>query len=196
VATEFAPTVLYVLRNEVPPPIPDVGGGFTDDPNDLGGATVYGISKVIRNRENATPAELGIEDFSNAQLKLVTRVAAECFWKTRYWDRYPYAKLSQRCATKVMDAAVNLNWKKGSRNVTAHAVAQLALVSLCLMQTSDVDGVLGPKTVNAINAAGDHFFLPAMVDALVSHYEAIITANPSQAVWRKIWMIRARKLPG
>ena len=213
--SEFRPAIEYVLTNECDDVarcgkrIADVGGGFGDDPRDRGGATVYGISAAIRWREDVTPAELGIADLTNASLRSVKREDAEAVWRSRYWERYPYRELAtQDVATKVFDAAANLNWPKPPfgqlPRVPGHRLAQQA--ANALGTSIAADGILGPNSVDAINSLDAQVFLKAFVGQLVAYYDAIIAKahadavaqnNPAleQECWRPIWMARAYKLP-
>ena len=200
--SEFAPAMEFVLWNECEHPIKDVGGGYIDDPRDHGGRTVYGLSlKAIIPREDITPAELGILDFSSDQMRQVTREAAEKCYRRIYWDRYHYEDIEdQECASKVFDASVNLNWRKGSSCVPGHLMAQRACNNLGALLV--LDGILGPHTIAAINGEDPQLFLRAMVDALSDNYRdiakrahelAVAKNDPSleQAHWLPNWLYRA-----
>ena len=205
--SEFRPAMDYVLWNECDDMtacgkrVADIGGGFVNDKRDRGGATVYGLSKVIRDREGVTPAEIGIPNFSDASLRLTTREAAESVYRRIYWDAYRYEQLAcQDVATKIMDAAVNINFSPP--RVVAHRLAQQAANALgCSLSP---DGILGPHSIDGINSLDPQRFLAAFVAQLVAFYEAIIAAaheravaenDPEQECWRGIWMARAHRVP-
>ena len=194
---EFPQAIEYALENECDDRswsgkrIADVGGGFANDPDDLGGSTIYGISNAIRWREDILPPELGITDFTVPELKKVTRVAAEACYKRIYWSRYGYYVFQQDVANKIQDAAINMNWPKNSLNVTAHRLAQQACN--VLGSALDVDGQLGDYSKAAINGYDPQHFLAAYVNELKAHYQAIVAANPGQAKWLKIWIPRAER---
>ena len=140
--SEFPPAIQYVLENECDDMatsgqrIADVG--FTDDPFDMGGSTVYGLSRAIRYRESLMPMDLGIASFSNADLKTVTRANAEAVFRQIYWVKFGYDRIiNQDVATKVMDSAVNLNWPKGTYRIPAHLIAQIACNGLGYAGASD-----------------------------------------------------------
>lgn len=205
--SEFRSAINFVLWNECDDTaacgkrIADVGGGFVNDPRDRGGATVYGISEVIRTREHISPGDLGIPDFSDASLRMVKREDAEAVYRKIYWEAYGYEQLCQDVATKIMDAAVNLNFRPPF--VTAHWLAQGAANALgCGLSP---DGILGQQSIAAINGVDHQLFLQAFVVKLVGHYEAIIAEahrqallqnNPAleQECWRSTWMARAHRL--
>jgi lysozyme family protein len=180
----FEPAIAVVLRHECGPTIAEVGGGFVHDPRDKGGATVYGLSEVIRKREGLLPEDLGVADFSDAELRKVPRAAAEAVYLRVYWERYRYERIDdQLCATKVFDAAVNMiPW-------VAHRIAQQACNNLGAR--IDVDGFLGVQSFGAINALEPQEFLRAMRDGMAAHYKAIVERDPSQACWLSNWLWRA-----
>lgn len=181
----FDHAIAVVLRHECGPTILEVGGGFVHDPRDKGGATVYGLSQVIRKREALTPEDLGIADFTDEQLRLVTRATAERIYRRVYWDRYGYDRIDdQLCATKVFDAAVNMGAG------TAHALAQRACN--VLGARVDIDGFIGIQTIGAINALEPHEFQGAMGGEMAGRYHEIVARDPSQACWLPNWLHRAR----
>ena len=184
--SEFGPAMLAVMRHECTWPIADVGGGFVDDPNDSGGPTVYGLSKVIRLREGLTPEDFEIQDFTNDSLKTVRREVAERIFKRIYWDRYRYGLVeNQDVATKIFDAAVNLN-----PPAAAHRIAQRACTILGAQLLED--GVFGARTIVAINGEDSQCFLRGMVDGMILFYEECIRRNPRNEAHRSNWMHRAR----
>ncbi len=159
---EFLPAVQYMLVNE---------GGFSDNPNDPGGATNFGILQ---------------RDMPGVNIRFITRDQAMSFYQSNYWNKAPYANLtSQEVATKLFDMHVNLGL------VAAVTIAQHALG----FQSADVDGNMGPMTVNAINAATPAPFLAAMINLITTHYKLLESKNPRLMAFDKGWMARANKLP-
>lgn len=110
----FEKAIGYVLENE---------GGFSDDPNDRGGPTKYGITEAEATNHGYEVRALTIEQ-------------AKAIYVSDYWRFDDVA--DQRIATKLFDMAVNM----GQR--TAAKIAQ----RLCGVV---LDGVIGPNTVAAIN---------------------------------------------
>ena len=159
---EFLPAVQYVLLNE---------GGFTNNPNDPGGATNFGILQ---------------REMPGVDIRSITRDQAISFYLSNYWNKVLYANLtSQQVATKLFDMHVNLGL------VPAVRIAQHALG----FQDANVDGNMGPMTVAAINAANPGSFLSAVVGLVVSHYKFLEAKNPKLMVFDRGWMARGNKLP-
>lgn len=159
---EFLPAIQYVLVNE---------GGFTNNPNDPGGATNFGILQ---------------REMPGVDIRTITREQAIAFYEPNYWNKAPYANItSQQVATKLFDLHVNLGL------VPAVKIAQNALG----FQGPDVDGNMGPMTVGAINAANQASFLAGVVSLLTAHYKLLEAKNPKLMVFDRGWMARANKLP-
>jgi lysozyme family protein len=177
--SSFGPAIAVVLRHE---------GGWVDDPDDLGGETNYGISSLIIKRENISPAYLGLNPDTQGQrgwLRPLSVEAASRVYERLFWDRYGYkAILDQTVATKVFDCAVNCGPAR------AHAMAQRAAAVVSGAQVT-ADGIMGPKTIAAINACQPAAFVAAFAQQMRNHYEAIIQARPQNAKFRANWLRRA-----
>jgi len=52
------------------------------------------------------------------------------------------------------------------------------------------DGIVGPKTLAAVNAANPAELVKKVYDARVAHFNAIVRNNPSQKKWLKGWLNR------
>ena len=101
------------------------------------------------------------------------------FYKKEFWDKAKLDEVhSQQIANEIFVAGVNMGMKK------AVMLAQ-KLVGV------PADGLVGPKTLKAINAFDDAVF-DEMYDVLeTDHYERIIAANPSKRIFAKGWRNRA-----
>jgi lysozyme family protein len=119
---EFHKAIDFVLANE---------GGYANNPGDPGGETNFGISK------RAYPA---------LDIKNLTREEACTIYERDYWKFD--AVSSQRVATKVFDACVNMGPTQAVR---------LLQISLGGIQAGPVipDGKLGPDTIGHVNAADE-----------------------------------------
>ena len=186
----FDAAIPVILKHECGPHILPVGGGFVNDPNDHGGATVYGISTLIIKREGITAVELGIPDLTPDSLQEVTLETAKGVYKRLFWDRYHYDLINdQNSATKVFDAAVNCGPGNGHRQ--AQKACTLAGTPLMV-----IDGIIGPNTVAAINNLDPQKFLTCMVQTMTDYYMAIVARDPSQKVWLNNWLNTRAKWVG
>jgi lysozyme family protein len=129
--SKFEDAIEFVLANE---------GGLVNDPHDPGGLTNFGISQ---------------SRYPNINIRDLTREQAMDIYMQDYWH---YDGInSQRVATKLLDAVVNMG--------PVQAVRLLQL-SLGAIEVGPVvaDGIAGSATVEAINAADP--------DRLVDEYKA------------------------
>ncbi len=159
---DFLPAIDYVLENE---------GGYSNDPNDPGGATNFGIEQ---------------REWPQVNIATITRAQAISWYEPNYWNKAPYASMiSQQVATKLFDTHVNCGLS------TAVMIAQKALG----FSGQNVDGSMGPLTLAAINAADKAMFLAEVVSLLTLHYKLLEQRNPNLLVFDRGWMARATKLP-
>jgi lysozyme family protein len=101
-------------------------GGYVDDPRDPGGETKYGIAKKFHPRE----------DIKNMTLER----AKEIYYKD-YWIPAQCEKLEWPMSLYVFDAAVNQG-----------VVPAVRMLQETVGTTPD--GVIGPRTLAAVKAAG------------------------------------------
>jgi lysozyme family protein len=114
-------------------------GGYVHDPDDPGGETKYGISK---------------RSYPDIDIAGLTEEQAREIYRRDWWEEHGYHRLQDpSLAARVMDLAVNMgpSW--------AHRLLQHALCDAgCPV---DVDGWLGPRTVDAANRHP----VPSLVEA-------------------------------
>lgn len=110
---------------------------------------------------------------------VAVREMIDDFYKKEFWDKARLDEVvSQQIANEIFVAGVNMGMKK------AVMLAQ-KLVGV------PADGLVGPKTLAAINKYDDAAF-DEMYDVLeTDHYEMIIAANPSKRIFAKGWRNRA-----
>ena len=134
--------------------------------------------KVIRQKMqqyNGDMKLVGSMLYNNATV----REMIQAFYKNEFWDKARLDEVvSQQIANEIFVAGVNMGMKK------AVMLAQ-KLVGV------PADGVMGPKTLAAINKFDDVAF-DEMYDVLeTEHYEMIIANNPSKRIYAKGWRNRA-----
>lgn len=170
VMSKFDPAISYLLPNE---------GGWTNDPNDHGGCTNFGLTLA----DCLLFPEFGIhscEDLRHISMDIVRKIYYATYWH--------YGNVAdQRVATKIFDTAVNVGVGMGAK------IAQRA-VNQCGVSCA-VDGQWGPKTETAINSAAPDKLLPSLVANLKAYYRKIVDNNPSQAKFLNGWLDRAERLP-
>lgn len=140
------------------------GAKFTDDPDDMGGPTKYGLSK------RANP-DLDIEN--------LTEVKANILYELRYWRPAscnvlpPYMQLMQ------FNASVNCGPDLADR------ILQRTL-------GVKVDGVVGRKTLDRLESYGHKpkIFTLNYSSWLMMHYLGIVIRRISQKKWARGWFRR------
>jgi len=119
-----------------------VEGGFSNDPDDPGGATNRGISlRAVRLRDHDRDGLLDFDldrdgDVDEDDMRLVSEADARRVLVEDYWQPSRAFLLPRRLAIAVFDAAVNC----GPRVAVALLQRALGLKE---------DGIVGPKTVAA-----------------------------------------------
>ena len=150
------------LFEKILPIILEHEGGFSDDLVDLGGATNFGIS------QRSFPDE----DIKN----LTIDRAKEIYWE-KYWQPMKLDSINdQESALELFDMGVNA----GIRNATL--IAQKIVKAM-------PDGILGPKTVFAINDYGTKF-VTEYKEARRMYYVDITINRPANIKFLKGWLRR------
>lgn len=157
-------------------------GGFVNHPNDRGGPTNMGITqKTLSDWLGRTAT---IDDVRN----LDQDIAKEIYIKN-YLSGPRIDTLPREIVPQVFDISIN----SGPR--TAIKIVQ-KVVNLAGFGPIGSDGLMGPKTRNACeaaqNAMGD-LFNNAIAYERINFYERIIQRNPSQEVFRNGWIDRAKE---
>ncbi len=155
--THFSEAINVVLQHE---------GGFSDDKDDAGGATNFGISlRFLKGLGDEGDIDHD-GDVDADDIRKMTVQQAVAIYKTQWWDRYGYEQIhSQDVATKVFDLAVNMGAKR------AHIIVQRALRAVGKVVTED--GVIGPVTMDAINNYQPRGLLPAIRSEAAGFYRGL-----------------------
>ena len=146
-------------------------GGFVNDPDDGGGKTKFGISK------QAHPA-VDIENLSEEEAKEI--------YKKIYWDSQRYNEITHTSiVVKLFDLVVNVGPFWG------HKIIQRALRAMGHRITED--GILGTKTIEAINNIDPEKLIIAIKSEAAGYYRCIATSNPKSQKFLNGWLSRAYK---
>jgi len=114
-------------------------GIYSNNPDDRGGETKYGITKREFERALEKCIISGVSD-----IKDLTVVQAKAIYKINYWFSIRLNEVdSYLIASEMFDTAVNMG------TGTAVKIAQDALNFLG--ENLEVDGKIGPNTIEAIN---------------------------------------------
>lgn len=144
-------------------------GGFVDDPDDAGGATMAGVTLATFRTifgKNKTVEDL--KNITDAQWKKIMKV---------YWDACNADKIeNQSIANIVVDWNINsgADGRKGVQKA-------LGLVA---------DGIFGKLTLAALNGKTPECIHCKIRRARINFYDELVQRKPSQKKFYKGWMNR------
>jgi len=126
-------------------------GGFVNNPNDAGGATKYGISS--RSYPNV--------DIANLTLEQAQEIYKRDYWHKSGADRFMTCKAVQVFDAAVMEGVYTAVKRAQSiaNQVTRHDIAE--------------DGIVGPKTLQAVQNANAAEFAYRYADARLAYLQQL-----------------------
>lgn len=150
-------------------------GGLTDDPDDPGGVTRFGISLRFLHAIQPDATRQDVLDMTWSRAK---EILSDHFWRPHDYDSLP-----EDVAVKLFNLAVNT----GSQQ--AHVLLQRA----CRAASDRVeeDGILGPKTRASVVAAQPHILVACLRSEAAGFYRALAAARPSMRKFIDGWLNRA-----
>jgi len=142
------------------------GSKYTDDPDDAGGPTRWGITQAVLAEWRGTIT-------TPQDVQLLTREEAAAIYAHRYIR--PFDGLPDPLRLNVVDMGVN---------------AGVPRATILLQQTvgATVDGKLGPETKRLAAVTS---WSPLFTGVRIAFYEDLIRAKPSQMKYRRGWRRRA-----
>jgi lysozyme family protein len=171
--SNFNEAVQKVLRAE---------GGYVNHPADRGGPTNHGITQKVYNewmakKTGKNPYISTIDEIKNMPVGNAIQI-----YKENYWDAIQGDKIKKfSIAAMIFDQAVNAGVPAAVRR--AQRVVQLP-------ETGKMDD----QTLRVLNSTSEKTFIENYYNATVAFYNAIVEKNPSQEVFIKGWLKRAREL--
>nr|DAY21711.1 MAG TPA: Lysozyme [Caudoviricetes sp.] len=149
-------------------------GGFVNDPDDLGGATNKGITigtftEYRRKKGLKAPTVEDLKDISDAEWHDV--------FKSLYWDRWKADEIKNQSVANIL---VDWVWASGVHGIKRPQ----KLLGVA------ADGLVGPKTIAAINAADQRKLFDAIKADRAKFIDEICKARPKNEKYRKGWMNR------
>ncbi len=148
--------------------------GFANDPDDLGGATMCGVTlatftEYCRRKGYPRPTV--------TRLKAITYREWLEVLKTLFWDRW---KADQIINASIALMLVDFVWASGANGIT---VPQKAVGVVA-------DGKVGPKTLAAINAREPKALFDLLYKERVAYINRICAARPKNLKYKNGWMNR------
>lgn len=146
-------------------------GGFVNDPLDRGGATNKGITIGTFRQFYGPSATVD-------RLKLITDDEWLNIFRAGYWNPWCADRiLTQSIANIVVDWA----WASGTKTSIKQVQRVLGV---------NADGIVGPKTLSAINTADQRDLFTRIHAARIDFVDDIVRRNPSQSRFIRGWKNR------
>lgn len=146
-------------------------GGLSNDEDDPGGLTKYGISKAA---------------FPNIDIGNLTIDGAKEIYKKYYWDKCKCDFLPPKTAVVVFDFAVNGGPKK-SIKILQQAITECGF-------PIEIDGLIGSTTLKFANMCNEDEILKNCISAREEYYDLIVRNNQKLLKFRNGWQNRVNDL--
>lgn len=150
-------------------------GGFSNHPDDKGGPTNMGVTIATWRKQGYDKD--GDGDIDVDDLKLITDEDAKGIFKKNYWDRWQGAKIRDQSVANLL---VDWVWGSGAYGIK---IPQKIL-------GVKVDGIVGPKTLAALNAQDQEVFFAKLKKEREAYLRRICIATPSNSKFLKGWLKR------
>ncbi len=162
--------------NQLAPFILKWEGGFVNDPADLGGATNMGVT--IGAWKSCGYDKDGDGDIDVDDLRLLTREdVVNRVLKPHYWDRWKADLITIQSVANIL---VDWVWASGAHGIK---IPQRLL-------GVTVDGIVGPKTLAAVNARNPRELFDMIKIARFDFIEDICRKRPANNKFKRGWMNR------
>ena len=151
-------------------------GGFVNDPDDLGGATNMGVT--IGAWKSCGYDKDGDGDIDVDDLHLLTHEdVVNRVLKPHYWDRWKADEIKSQSVANIL---VDWVWASGTHGIK---IPQRLL-------GVTMDGIVGPKTIDAVNAKNPRELFDMIKIARFDFIEDICRKRPANNKFKRGWMNR------
>lgn len=146
-------------------------GGFSDNPNDSGGATNKGVTL-------ATFRQFYGQNKTVNDLKAITDAQWLNIFLSGYWNKVRATEINNQSIANII---VDWAWASGP-DTAARKVQKIVCV--------DVDGIVGPKTLASINAYNPQQLFDKIKAERISFVENLVKQRPKDSVFLTGWKNR------
>lgn len=148
--------------------------GFANDKDDAGGATMVGVTIGTYAQYRRLR---GLPSPSVNQLRAMTYGEWRDILKTMYWDRWRADRIVSQGIAEIL---VDWVWASGKYGIT---IPQRVL-------GVTVDGVVGPKTLAAVNQQNPAQFFARIMAERKAYIDRICTSRPVNNKYKRGWLRR------
>lgn len=144
-------------------------GGFVNDPADPGGATNMGVTiGTFRTYFGRNRTVQDLKNITPAQWRLIMKT---------YWDRCKADDIrNQSVAEMLVDWHVNAGYNAIKKTQAAFGLK--------------TDGIVGPKTLAALNGPDSELVFNRLKNARTSYYQRLVNENGSLRKFLRGWLNR------
>ena len=157
-------------KNNLIPIIKRWEGGYSDNPNDRGGATNSGVTLAVYQ------SVYGKNKTKN-DLKRMTNEQWNYIFTKLYWNKWKADDIKNQSIANIL---VDWVWMSG--------LGTIKKIQSLFGLTAD--GIVGNKTILYINSHDQEEVFNKIWNRRKSFYESLVKNNPSQKVFLKGWMNR------
>ena len=150
-------------------------GGFSNRKDDAGGPTNMGVT-IATWRAQGYDKD-GDGDIDVDDLRLITEADAQRIFKLNYWSRWKADQINDQSLANTL-----VDWVWGSGAYGIKIPQRLLGVPS--------DGIVGPKTLAALNAQDPKSFFEALRRERETYFEAICVIRPANRAHLKGWLQR------
>lgn len=148
--------------------------GFANDPDDLGGATMCGVTlatftEYCRRKGYPRPTIV--------RLKAITYKEWLEILKTMFWDKWKADQINNESIALIL---VDWVWGSGKYGIT---IPQKAI-------GVTADGIIGPKTIAAVNAKDPKQLFDLIRKERLAYIERICRSRPTNLKYKRGWLNR------
>ena len=180
--SNFDEAVNYILARE---------GGLSENPNDSGGITNFGVSlRFLREVPQDRLRRYSIfEPVTEQTIRDLVVEQAKTIYKGEFWNEAPFENIeSQKLCNYYFDMAIVSG---------VHQATKLLQRSIWASQFDRTllrdDGLLGERTVGYVNAIGEEL-LPILVAVRASFYRLIAELRPKDKANLSGWLNRCYRV--
>ena len=157
-------------KNKLIPIIKKWEGGYSDNPNDRGGATNSGVTLAVYQ------SVYGKSKTKN-DLKKMTNDQWNYIFTKLYWNKWKADDIKNQSIANIL---VDWVWMSG--------IGTIKKIQSLFGLTAD--GIVGNKTISYINSHDQEEVFNKIWNRRKQFYESLVKNNPSQKVFLKGWMNR------